>query len=405
MAKGTQPQKTIQKPSSGTLTPSLAGELALGQALPSTKNITSTIEAVISSGLALSVGIEFRQIINDKNERSLHMCTKNSRNYFFSTIITALTVLSFIFTLVNPCVSLAEEGGSGHYLPGANASFADALPDKPGLAVVNFFTFYDAEAVGNQQLPLAGTADSKVSATVYADTLVGVYVTPLELLGGHYAIGAAIPYVWMEVDGQATINLGQISGSKSVRDTTSNIGDITIYPFMLGWTALGGDLKYDVRLGVYAPTGDFKNGHLANPGKNFWTFEPTITASYISSKIGTEVSVFAGMDFNTKNGATDYQSGDVFHIDGTIAQHLPLFGGIIGAGANGFYYKQITKDSGSGALLGGFMGRTAGVGPVLSYVHKVGNTTLIGEVKWLPELDVKNRLKGDYVWFKLVASF
>ena len=333
------------------------------------------------------------------------MCRKNSRNFYNSAIITTLAALSFLVTLVTPCVSRAEEAGSGHYLPGLTATFVDALPDKPGLAVLNFFTFYDAKAVGNQQLPFAGTAESKVNATVYSDTLVGVYVTPLELLGGHYALAAAIPYVCMAVDGKATITRGPITVTRSVRDTTSNIGDITVFPFMLGWTALGGELKYDVRLGVYTPTGDFKNGLLANPGKNFWTFEPTITASYISRKIHTEVSVFAGMDFDTKNHATDYQSGDVFHIDGTIAQHLPLFGGLAGVGATGFYYKQFTKDSGSGALLGGFMGRTAGVGPVLSYVHKVGNTTLIGEVKWLPELDVKNRLEGDYVWFKLIAAF
>jgi len=25
---------------------------------------------------------------------------------------------------------------------------------------------------------------------------------------------------------------------------------------------------------------------------------------------------------------------------------------------------------------------------------------LVAEVKWLPEIGVKNRIKGDYVWFK-----
>ena len=38
-----------------------------------------------------------------------------------------------------------------------------------------------------------------------------------------------------------------------------------------------------------------------------------------------------------------------FHVDFTVAEHLPLFGGIIGIGANGFYYQQVTGDSGSGA--------------------------------------------------------
>jgi hypothetical protein len=30
---------------------------------------------------------------------------------------------------------------------------------------------------------------------------------------------------------------------------------------------------------------------------------------------------------------------------------------------------------------------------------------LVAEVKWLPEIEVKNRVKGDYVWFKLGMLF
>ena len=173
---------------------------------------------------------------------------------------------------------------------------------------------------------------------------------------------------------------------------------------MLGWT--NGGLKYDVRLTIYAPTGDYNKNDLANAGKNYWTFEPMVALSYISSKIGLEVSAFAGVDFNTKNDATDYQTGDQFHIDMTVAEHLPLGKlGVFGLGANAFYYQQITGDSGSGAVLGGFEGRTVGVGPVLSYATKIGKTDVVAEAKWLPELDVENRMKGDYVWFKLALLF
>ena len=70
---------------------------------------------------------------------------------------------------------------------------------------------------------------------------------------------------------------------------------------MLAWSGLGGDLKYDFRIGVYVPTGEYDKGDLANAGKNFWTFEPMITASYLGSKTGIELSAYAGIDFNTKN--------------------------------------------------------------------------------------------------------
>ena len=75
------------------------------------------------------------------------------------------------------------------------------------------------------------------------------------------------------------------------------------------------------------------------------------------------MSASTGFDINTKNDATDYQTGSQVHLDLTVAQHLPLWGGFIGAGANAaFYYQQVT-DSGAGARRGDFQGRTVGIAP------------------------------------------
>jgi hypothetical protein len=181
------------------------------------------------------------------------------------------------------------------------------------------------------------------------------------------------------------------------------LGDIELLPVMLGWT--NGDFKVGGNFGVYAPTGVYEKGRLANTGRNYWTFEPGLNFSWVSSKIGTEVTLFTGLDFNTKNTDTDYQSGTSYHLDGTIAQHLPLFGGFLGAGANGFYYQQISADSGSGATLGDFKGMTAGVGPLVNYVHKIGKHDLFVEAKWLPELGTEKRTRGDFVWVKAGFAF
>jgi hypothetical protein len=315
----------------------------------------------------------------------------------FRTAITA-----FLLAILLSLAAYAEEGGSGHYAPGATASFIDTLPGKPGLAIANYFNYYDGSASVRGQLPSGGLITGGLDATAYSDTVVALYQTPLKMLGGYYAVGLAIPFVWMEAKGKVT---GPLGNTFTKSDKASGIGDITLYPFMLGWTGLKGDLKSDVRLGIYAPTGDYDKGELANVGKNYWTFEPAASFSFISSKIGLELSAFAGMDFNTKNDTTDYQTGSQFHLDVTAAEHLPLLGGIIGVGANGFYYQQVTGDSGSGATLGDFKGRTVGVGPVLSYITKISGKDLVAEVKWLPELDVKHRLEGDYIWFKLGMMF
>lgn len=309
------------------------------------------------------------------------------------------TLLTFVLMGKMTAAVQAEEAGKGHYLPGATASFIDALPGRPSFAYLNDFTYYNGSADRSRSLQLGGVLAAKVEATTFANTSIFLYEGPWNIFGGYYAAALAIPYVWMTVKGEVEAG----SAHRSRRDTADGIGDIEIIPFMLGWKQ--GDFKYDVRFAVYAPTGNFKKGDLANVGNNYWTFEPLVSFSYLSSKIGLEITGFAGVDLNTKNHDTEYQTGDQFHLDLTVAEHLPLFGGFVGVGANAFYYKQFTGDSGSGARLGGFQGMTVGVGPVLSYTRKICRTDLVAEVKWLPELESDNRLNGDFIWFKLALVF
>jgi hypothetical protein len=215
-----------------------------------------------------------------------------------------------------------------------------------------------------------------------------------------YAFSATVPFVSLDV----TANVE--AGATTVRRTSSldGLGDIVLMPLMLNYN-VSSNLNVSFRTGIYAPTGDYEVGRLANTGKNFWTFEPTLGLMYFGVNNGREASVFVGTDFNTENPDTHYQSGTQFHVDGTLAQHFPLFGGLAGVGVNGFWYDQITGDSGSGATYGDFEARTTGVGPVLSYVFKLGKVDMIAEVKWLHELDTTKRLEGNIVWFKLVAKF
>jgi hypothetical protein len=249
---------------------------------------------------------------------------------------------------------------------------------------------------------VAGLATFGLDASSDVVTVGAFYRSKLHVLDGGLAFGAALPFLW--VDAQATVS-GDL-GSVDKMDDASGLGDIAIYPLMLGWVRQGGDLRYDFRLGVFTPTGSYENKKLANLGKNFWTFEPGFMLSYLGRKNGREASVYAGFDFNTKNTETDYQSGATFHVDATVAQHLPLFGRAIGLGATGFYYQQISDDDGFGAIaLNGFRGRTVGVGPVLSLMRLEEGSSLICELKWLPELDTDNRLEGDFIWFKAAVAF
>ena len=80
--------------------------------------------------------------------------------------------------------------------------------------------------------------------------------------------------------------------------------------------------------------------------------------------------------------------------------------GFLSLGAEGFYFKQVSCDSGAGATLGCFKGKTAGLGPVLGYIQPFSKTeSLVLELKWLAEMDTQKRLEGDYIWLKAVYKF
>jgi hypothetical protein len=315
-------------------------------------------------------------------------------------ILTAITagILSFAFT------ARATEGGTTHYVSGEYSDFCGMPPTQPGFYAANYFLDYGNGEIGaSKQLPLGGIFAAGVTANMQGEVPLAIYAYPLSLADITFSSGATFPIVWVDVKATATFNRDGTPRSGAVEQSANGLGDIQFMPIMAAWT--NGDFTVGGLFNVWAPTGDFETGQLANPGLGYWTFEPMLAFSWLSTKIGTELSVFTGVDFNTKNTTSDYQSGDIFHVDATLAQHLPLFGGVAGAGASAFYLKQITGDSGSGARLGSFEAESYGVGPTVSYVHKIGTSELIVDGSWLPQLHTVNTTKGNFFWAKITMTF
>jgi len=292
----------------------------------------------------------------------------------FLLTVAVLTALTF----AGP--ARATEGGGGAYPNGAEDFMTGALP-PPGTYFLNYLTWYHAtefkDKDGNEFIP-------DFSLDVVADVLRFVHVTNYRFLGASWGMHAFIPVVHVDVD------------FPGIGDSREGLGDIIVNPFILGWH--WSNFHLTAGLDIYVPTGAYDKDHLANTGRNYWTFEPVIAATYRSEQ-GFEVSGKFMYDFNTKNTDTEYRSGQEFHFDYTIGYHIA--GWSLGIG--GYVYYQTTDDELNGAKVepDGFKGKVYAIGPQLSY----GYQNMSFALKWQTEFKAENRTEGDKLWFKFMYAF
>ncbi|RWX54562.1 hypothetical protein EDI28_15805 [Photobacterium chitinilyticum] len=316
------------------------------------------------------------------------------------------TLLVFVFWLVSMQEAThAEEAGSGHYAPGFLASAVDMTPINEAF-VVRVKTLNYEGSLGNTKLPIAGLVVTEADIETSEVALELVWNPKGEFIDGwSYSMGATFPYVSMKVSAEIVDELDNIASvSRRVTSEESGFGDLIFQPLMLSHTIE----RYwwgDYRLAIYAPTGEYEIGRLANTGKNYWTLSPTLALIHIEPAIGREFSVFGGIDFNSNNSDIDYQTGIQAHVESTFVQNLILFGGFTGIGASGYWYRQLTGDSGRGAVLGKLKSEAFGIGPVLSYRTQWNNAEIFCELKWLHDIEASQRYEGDTISLKVSAEY
>jgi hypothetical protein len=229
--------------------------------------------------------------------------------------------LASIACLLLPAWVTASEGGTGHYLPGAVATMIDLAPTQPGWVIEPIYLHDQGDVGTSNKIPIAGIDALGLSAT--SDVLLagGFYTFEQPVLGASYSIGALLPYVWMTVEGTVETPIG----THRIRDNVAGIGDTTLIPAMFGWK--DGPWQYNAALTVYASTGDYEVGRLASPGLNYWSFNPWARVSYNNPKNGLNAALRGGIVFNTENPDTDYRSGVMTHLEGSVQQLLPVGSG------------------------------------------------------------------------------
>ncbi len=292
--------------------------------------------------------------------------------------LLSCVIVFFALFMMLSSDAFATEGGGGAYPNGAEDFMSGAVP-PPGTYFLNYLTYYTADKfkTDNGNVP---NFDLKVTANVFRF----LHVTNKQVFGGFWGMHVFVPVVNVDV------NLPVGSQSRM------GLGDIIVDPFVLSWHSK--NWHFATGIDIYMPTGSYDRNRLANPGRNYWTFEPIFAFTYLSDK-GCEVSSKFMYDINTENKATNYRSGQEFHFDYTVGKKIDNF--TIGLG--GYYYKQITDDklNGRKAPNDGNKGRVFALGPQLKYDYKNMNFAL----KYQKEMSVRNRPEGDKFWFKFVYVF
>lgn len=276
--------------------------------------------------------------------------------------------------------AFATEGGGGIY-PNGNENFMVGAMPPPGVYAL-VYAGYDHLTKLRDHSGNVVPVDFDVKVAAVAPR--AVWVTDTQLLGGQLAWHVIVPLLSVDVS---------VAGASQRK---SGVGDIVFGPG-LGYHA-SDKLHYVFALDVNAPTGSYDRNDLANLSRHHWNLEPLFALSYFQRE-GFNGDLKFMYDINFKNKATQYRSGQEFHVDYSLGWGLGN-GWVLGAG--GYVYQQVTDDELNGATVPDAKGRAMGLGPSLKYDDGKG---FLITAKFQKDFSVRSRAEGTALKVKFTIPF
>lgn len=308
--------------------------------------------------------------------------------------------LFFLAMLAGPNPAFADENGISFWLPGMYGSLA-AAPGKPGPSIAAFYFHSSLQADKGRTFRYGGRASLDAEAQVDLLAVIPSYTFKTSVLGGQASAGLMIVGAnnWVSAKVEA-MGSGGKSPFRHRSDSVTAMGDL--YPQL--------SLKWN--LGVHnfmayttgnIPVGSYNKHRLANVGLGHAAVDAGGGYTYFNPANGWEFSSVLGFTYNFENHHTQYQNGVDAHLDlGASYFFTPQFH----AGLVGYYYDQLTADSGSGAKLGDFQSRVAGIGPQFGCIFPVGDGSQgYVNIKAYKEFASEHRPEGWNAWLTLSLSF
>jgi hypothetical protein len=289
--------------------------------------------------------------------------------------------------------ALAGEGGMQRPISGMQiAPFAGVIPPEPGFDVVVSEIYYSGSIGGAANVAIGGlfVANVDVKAAFTPITLLYIWPTPTKTWNF-----VGFPLAWVECE--ATVSLGPLAVRK--KDSIFGLYDLVFTPLIASHHFSEAD-HLAFNFSFWAPTGSYETGKLANLSLNDWTFIPGIAFTKIVPEANIELTGIWNMYFYTNNPATHYQSGIQSDLE-VLA--IKRFKNGFGIGLVESWIQQVTDDEGTLVdRLNGFVGRSFGIGPIVTYSTKIGKSHLDFNSRWIHDFDVKNAVEGD--GFNFTAS-
>jgi hypothetical protein len=320
--------------------------------------------------------------------------------------------LSFVAVASTPTAARADEDGISFWIPGFFGSLA-AAPQQPGWAVASIYYHTSVSASGNAAVSrevtigqfnpaLNVSVNAHVSSNADLGILAPSYTFSTPVLGGQataYLLGL-YGNNDTALNGTLSGTLGPIPFTRSfaLEQNDSAFGDL-IPIFTLRWNA--GVNNYMTYLAGDIPVGKYDSRDLANLGLGHSAFDGGVGYTYFDEKTGHEFSAVLGFTGNFQNTSTGYTSGIDSHLDWSASQFLTKQWQV---GLVGYFYEQLTPDSGCAPQFCPFESRVIGIGPQVGYIFPVGKMQGYVNLKGYGEFANNDRPDGWNVWLTFSLS-
>jgi hypothetical protein len=287
--------------------------------------------------------------------------------------------LAFLLGITLSATNLHAKQGGDQYPHGTEGFMAGAVP-PPGDYLIVYGVDYRGSLTDNDGKEVIAGGD-EIELTLDAISFRYIHVTNTKLFGGDFGFHVIAPFLTADLE---------IAGTTH---SMSGLGDMVLDPFV-AWHYP--NLHVVAGIDFFLPTGDFDKDEAINPGAGYWSIEPLVALTYLSDD-GYEASAKLMYNIKSENDYTDYESGDEFHMDYTLAKHS----GNWKYGIGGYYVQQIQDDEQNGETVEDNKRRSFAIGPQVKYDHK--NMSFIA--KYQVETGNRNTFEGNRLNLKLIYAF